>query len=711
MQKFVTDIYPQGGYFAITLRSPVANGRVKSIKCPLNMPSGYTLITPDTIPGINEIDNFPVPVLATKVSYIGEPIALLAGPNEVELEKYASQCEIICEEEMPVFEIQAFVERSTDGIAVGDFVRAAVLAERVISLGTPFEKETVKTTVQGVYRTGIQEHWYAEPHIAVAVVDEQGKITIYTATQWVVHVRRSVGKALKIPVEMVTVVPHTTGMHLDGKLWYPSLISCHAALAASVTGKPVRLCLTHEEDFRFSPKRNAAEIRITSNLDENGNLLGDYIALVTDLGAAGVFTDEILDKICLGVLGFYQTPFVSIEAKAVQTNVPVQGPFSGFGLAQGFFAAERHASRVADTLRIDPSEWRKQRFLSKNDSLAIGIPLEDPDAMSAVMETVEAMSDYKRKWASYELLRHHSREGNGMPFRGIGIAAAYQGNGFLHYSERDKGSYTVEATLKKDNTLEIRTTAVPSNETWDQIVRLLAAKILSLDEDSVFILNEHTGTAPDSGPSTNSRNIAVIMRLIERCCLALKKERHHATYPLTISRSVKPSKIQAWNGNKETLCASSMVDKNAFSPISCGAVVVEIEMERATYIPKIRGIWLCIDGARILSEQYARRTVIVSAIQALGWASQEQLVYTNGKITGEVVYNYDIPSPIDIPPIEVQFLESKEKNEEPKGIGELPFCTIPAAYVQAVSQSLDHAFERIPLRAEDIWAAVHGEKK
>ncbi|MDR2793659.1 MAG: molybdopterin-dependent oxidoreductase [Treponema sp.] len=708
MQKFVTDIYPQGGYVAITLRSPIAKGAVKSIKYPSNMPAGYTLITPDIIPGVNEIDDFPVPVLATKVSYIGEPVALLAGPNEIELEKYASQCEIVCEEETPVFS-----DISVDNTA-GDFdagKAAVILAERTISLGTPFEKEAVKITVEGVYRTGIQEHWYAEPHAAVALVDEQGKITIHTATQWAFHARRSVGKLLNIPVELITVVPHNTGMHLDGKLWYPSLISCHAALAASVTGKPVRLCLTHEEDFRFSPKRNATEIRITGNLDENGNLLGNDIALVTDLGASGVFTDEILDKTCLGMLGFYQTPFTSIEAKAVQTNVPVQGPFSGFGLAQGFFAAERHASRIADTLHIDPSEWRKQHFLSKNNSLAIGIPLEDPDAMYAVMETVEAMGDYKRKWASYELLRCHRREGNDMPFRGIGIAAAYQGNGFLHYSEKDKGNYTVEVMLKEDDTLEIRTTAVPSDETWEHIVRLLAAKILSLDEKSVSICNEHTGSMSDSGPSSNSRNIAVIMRLIERCCLALKKERHHATYPITISRSIKPSKVQAWNG--ETLHTST-IDKNAFSPISWGAAVVEIEMERATYIPRIRGIWLCIDGARILSRQYARRTIIISTIQALGWASREQLSYTNGKIADEFVYNYDIPSSIDIPPIEVQFLDTKEKkgkDEYPKGIGELPFCTIPAAYVQAVSQSLDYTFERIPLCTEDIWAAVHGEKK
>ncbi|MDR2447675.1 MAG: molybdopterin-dependent oxidoreductase [Treponema sp.] len=702
-QKFVTDIYPQGGWFAVTLRSPVAKGTVKSINRPPNMPSSYMLVTADDIPGANEIDDFPVPVLAENVSYIGEPVALLVGPNEVEVEKYASQCEIVCEEETPVFS-----NLSTD--SGSDASDGVVLAQRTIVLGVPFETDTVKTTVQGVYRTGIQEHWYAEPHAAVADVDSQGKITIHTATQWAFHVRRSVGKMLKIPLEMITVVLHNTGVHLDGKLWYPSLISCHAALAAFVAGKPARLCLTREEDFRFSPKRNASEIRITSALDEKGDLVRSDISLAADLGAAGVFTDEILDNTCLGALGFYQTPFVSIKAQCAQTNVPVQGPFAGFGLAQGFFAAERHASRVADALRIDPAEWRKRRFLRKNKSLAIGVPVQDHDNMDAVMEMVEAMSDYKRKWASYELLRQCVRENNAAPFRGIGIAAAYQGCGFLHASRADKGNYTVEAILKEDDTLEIRTSAAPSNGSWERVVRLLAAKILALDENSVTVNNESAGAAPDSGASSNSRTITVITRLAARCCLALKKERHHTTLPLAISRSVKPSNVHAWKESARPV-RTSAVDKNAFSPISWGAAVVEIEMEQAAFVPKIRGIWLCIDGGRILSEQHARRAVTVSAIHALGWASREKLSYIDGKIIDEFIYNYDIPSPIDIPPIEARFLESEKKANEPKGIGELPFCTIPAAYAQAVSQSLDHAFEEIPLRPEDIWAAVQGDKK
>jgi CO/xanthine dehydrogenase Mo-binding subunit len=676
--RFVTDITIPDMYFAVTIRSPAAKGRLKGVSCP-QCPAAYALITAKDIAGENKIDGFPVPVLAEDaLTYIGEPVALLVGPDEVKLGEYAAQCAVLCDEEEP------------------SFAESVIVAERNIVLGEPFDADMVKKTIKGVYKTGIQEHWYSEPHSALAFFEKSkknGGLIVYTATQWAFHVTRSVSQVLKIPAERVTVIPTKLGVHMDGKLWYPSLISCHAALAASLVNKPVKLCLTREEDFRFSPKRNASEIKITSSLDENGEVLGNDVSILVDLGANSVFSDEIIDKTCLGALGLYRIPFTSIKAKAIRTNIPAQGEFAGFGLSQGFFASEMQASRIADETRIDPTEWRKQRLLRKKDGLAIAdAPFKDLISIEKVIETVSIMSDYERKWASYELLRLQGRvKPENKPLRGIGIASAYQGNGFFYHSKTDKGVYTVEAVLKENERVAIRTSAATANSMWARILRQIAAKILDIDEDMVEIAVEN---APDSGPAGNSRNIAVVAKLVERCCLALKKQRASANLPLAVSKSVKPIKTPAWSEKK--------IDKNALSSVSWGAAVVEIEIESASYVPKIRGIWIFVDGGRILSEKRAERAMRSAIIHALGWASRENIAYTNGKIEDALIYNYDIPSPADIPPIYVQFLKS---NADPKGIGEIPFSVIPAAYAQAASQALDRVFEKIPLTSKAIWEA------
>jgi CO/xanthine dehydrogenase Mo-binding subunit len=299
------------------------------------------------------------------------------------------------------------------------------------------------------------------------------------------------------------------------------------------------------------------------------------------------------------------------------------------------------------------------------------------------------------------------------PLRGIGIAGAYQGSGFL-YSGHDKVTWAVEATLGREAApdkqdadkadsffLEIKTSAVPSSDSFEAILQNLAGKILSIEPEKVKISMGDTSVVPDSGPSSNSRNIAIITKLVERCCLAIKKQRPHDELPFTVRRFYKPVKAKVW-GDK--IC-----DQNVLSSLSWGASVVEIEIEKAAYIPKIRGLWMCVDGGRILSENGARKSLQTAAIQALGWASREQLAYIDGRIPDESIYNYDIPAPIDGPSVEISFIDSGSAT--PKGIGELAFSTIPAAYVQAVSQALDHPFEKIPLSAQDIWAAEVSKRR
>jgi CO/xanthine dehydrogenase Mo-binding subunit len=553
-----------------------------------------------------------------------------------------------------------------------------------------------------VYRTGIQEYWGAEPPAALAFFENE-KLVVCAATQWASHVKRSLSLVLARPLETIEVIPTKTGMSLDGKIWYPSLIACQAALGTVVTGKPVRLCLTRADSFRYSPKRNKTEVFIASMFGENNEHLGTEIKVTADLGASGVFTDEIVDRTCLGSLGAYTVAPVKIEGRAIKTNVPPQGPFEGYGLSQGFFAAERHIARVADVLHVAPTEWRRQRFFRKNDSLAIGVPLKEI-YLEQVMDAVSAMCDYDRRWASYELLRNRRHDKGDTPLRGIGIALAYQGSGFLYSA--DKGGYAVEATLGREG-LEIKTSAVPSDETSLAIIRNIAAKILSIEAEAVNVIADDT---IDAGPLSNSRS-AIIITLIERCCSSLKKQRHNI--PATARCAYKPAKAQRWGGMPDQggrdQGKGKTIDQNALSHISWGAAVAEIEIERKTFIPKIRGLWLCIEGGRILSESRAQYAVKTAAAQALGWASRELLAYdegdrgNGGHIGDSAIYNYDILSPADIPNISVKFLETGAS--APKGIGELPFSTIPAAYVQAVSQALDHPFEKIPLTAKDMWEA------
>ena len=691
---FIDDFSVPSMIYAIIIRSPENRGSLEEIKCP-KLPNYCSLITAKDIPGINEIDDFPVPVLAREnLSYIGEPVGLLTGPDPVKLEIFAEKCLVktcnppetgakpdLTEDVEPSF--RKIMYSSTDPENTGSMP---------------------SLIVSGSYTTGIQEHWYSEPPGAAAYFDD-GKLIVHTATQWPFHVKRSLSKVLKIPETSIEVIQTEPGLHLDGKIISPTLLSCQAALAALITEKPVKIKLRRHEDFRWSSKRSGSSAHIASSLGQKGEVINTEIHLSLDLGSQDIFSAEILNQACLGCMGLYKLGHVNLEGIALKTNKPPQGPMEGFGLSQGFFVSERHASQIADNLRQDPAEWRKKNCYSGNEKLAMGIPLKDGIPMTPLIDSAAAMSDYYRKWASYELLRH-SRKGQWdlaehEDKRGIGIAVAYQGSGFL-FPGKDKGLYSVELTLGKDSSLEIRTSVMLDNRENSAIWNELAKSILGVEEDHVTIIN--TGSCPDSGPSCLSRNITAVTRLVERCCEAIRKQRFRDPLPITVRRSTRPDKFIPWNG----INGEQPADLLAFSRPAWGAAVVEIEIDNISLSPIVRGIWLAAEGGKILSQSRARRSLKIAAINALSWSTREQVIYQNGIIKGETIRNYDMPAPEEIPPIFIDFLWNDNSN--PKGIGELPYSCIPAAFVQAVSQAMDHPFDKIPLRAEEIWEVKKNKK-
>ena len=205
---FVDDIMIPGSLYALTIRAPIAKGRLKGLECP-HLPSGYTLIQGKDIPGTNQVDEFSVPILATEaLSYIGEPVALLVGSDMGKLQEYAAQCRVIADEDKPLF---------FEDLPVAE----GVLAQRILSIprsqDVPQAEPPPHRTIQGTYQTGIQEPWYADPQGAVAVyAGERGsvqQVVIHTATQWPFHVKRSVSQVLQVPLEAVTVEVTALGVH------------------------------------------------------------------------------------------------------------------------------------------------------------------------------------------------------------------------------------------------------------------------------------------------------------------------------------------------------------------------------------------------------------------------------------------------------------------------------------------------------------------
>ncbi|MDR0639680.1 MAG: molybdopterin-dependent oxidoreductase [Spirochaetaceae bacterium] len=573
-------------YFVRTLRSPVRSGRLLSIDCPV-LPEGYCLIRAKDIPGRNVLAGafagpdtdfnpaFSHPILAeTEILYEGQPAALLVGPDEAEIAKLEDSILVNCVDAGEAGETDAplrvYAERN---ITVETDAKAAKSSHAAKAAGDIYDGEDTPPRqvrlIETYHTTPDAEHNAPECTGAVAFF-EGARCVIHTASQWPRHVRRSAAGMLNIDEAHVEIMREPPGVHFDAKVWYPSLIAAQAALAAFITKKPVKFMLSREEERRYSPRRAASEIQIRSALDEEGRIVETGIDIEADLGACGFFADEIIDQMALASLGLYRLGTVTLRARAVGTASVPKGAFSGFGMAQGFFAIERHITRVVDEARVSPLEWKLERAIVKQGGgpvkLPIGIMLQKPLSLHAVINKVCAQTDFARKWAAYDLSRRrgyaweYARErvqehvqeypdeclehlivDKLSPVRGIGLAVAYQGTGLLYRTGGDP-----------------------------------------LSEPNVSLL-----PLPDKE--------------------AAMSEIRYQSDP-----------VQNWAGRT--------CDQKTFSHPALCAAVIEVEIEKVEYKPQVRCIRLCVEGGKILSVQDARNTLTICGIAALAWAQGKREV-------------------------------------------------------------------------------------
>ena len=123
--------------------------------------------------------------------------------------------------------------------------------------------------VEETYLNSYVAHAPMEPHTALASVDGN-KASVWASTQTPFGVQRLVAKTLGLPMENVRVITPFVGGGFGGKS--ASAQAAEAARLAKLSGKPVMVVWTREEEFFFDTFRPAAVVKIRSGIDDAGRM-------------------------------------------------------------------------------------------------------------------------------------------------------------------------------------------------------------------------------------------------------------------------------------------------------------------------------------------------------------------------------------------------------------------------------------------------------
>src|SRR5262245_17100786 len=234
------------------------------------------------------------------------------------------------------------------------------------------------------FSTSWQEHAFLQPEAGVAYLDEQGRVVVETAGQWLHEDRRQIATILGLPEDQVVVRYAAIGGAFGGR---EDLSIQHLlALAAWKLHRPVALVWSREESMIGHHKRHPFIVRCKWGAQRDGTITALEAEVISDGGAYASTSAEVTKVATLFANGCYAVDNISVDGYALYTNNIPCGAFRGFGAPQAQFAAEIMVTRLAQALGIDPIEFRRRNLYREGSLESTQQPL--PPGVS-VLECLE----------------------------------------------------------------------------------------------------------------------------------------------------------------------------------------------------------------------------------------------------------------------------------------------------------------------------------
>jgi len=205
--------------------------------------------------------------------------------------------------------------------------------------------------VERTCRKGYVAHATLETHAALAEVSD-GRVTVWASTQTPFPTRERVARELGVELKDVRVITPFVGGGFGGKSADTQAVE--AARLARITGRPVQVARTREEEFFYDTFDPAAVVSVDAGLDASGRLLY-WDANIVGSGERGatLLYDVPNARIRVGGGAAYgpDESQRSLHPFAV-------GPWRAPGANVNVFAFESQLDALAAAAKADPLDFR-----------------------------------------------------------------------------------------------------------------------------------------------------------------------------------------------------------------------------------------------------------------------------------------------------------------------------------------------------------------
>lgn len=732
-RPFTDDLALPRMLFARILRSPLAHARILCIDASraLALPGVHAVLTGADLPepfGILPWTPDEHALAVDVARFVGDGVAAVAAESERTAARAAKLIDVRYEVLPAATDLAA--ARAHPDIGLGPTRTDNVSKSVELCFGEPdVERARADVVLEGDFHFEGTAHAPIETHCAIASVDGSGLLTVWATTQVPHYLHRELSRVLRISPARIRVIQPPVGGAFGGKS-EPFGHEIVAAKLALVTGRPVKMLLSREEEFYVHRGRHPMELHFELSAQNDGTLLS--VDARTDIDGGAYSSFGLVTTYYSGQLLTIPSFARSYRFRSTRyfTNKPPCGPKRGHGSVQPRFAFEIMLDRLAEAIGMDPIDLRRKNAVSPETSTINGLRVTSNGYLECLAR-VETASGWK------------SRRGKLGRGRGLGVASSgyISGTNYPIYPNEMPQS-AVLLKVDRSGAVTVFSGASEIGQGSDTLLATIVAHELGLDLGAVRVVSADSDLCPvdlgayssrgtfmnGNAALTAARRIRAMLVAAVAAKLDVAEERVFVSHgALAVAapdgRAVPVDEaIRLAEARFGTLSAtgSYRAPPNLGGAYRGGAIgaspaysftahVAEVEVDEQTGFVRVARVWCAHDCGRAicptLVEGQIEGGVYMGAAEAL---FEEHLIDRRGLHAGPNLLDYRIPTSLDVPDVEALLVESIDP-EGPYGakeVGEGPLHSTIPAVANAIYDAVGVRLHRLPFSPGRVLAAL-----
>jgi xanthine dehydrogenase YagR molybdenum-binding subunit len=661
----------EGVLYAVAITSTIGAGRIVAIDATraLADPAVVSVISHENAPELVRVDDGELFVLQHPgLAYRGQLVAAAIAESPEAAERAAGQVEIDYEERAPDVVLRADHPRlyRPDSVNAGfptdteqgDFDGAFAAAE---------------VRIDETYVTPAFHNNAMEPHASLAVW-HGGDLTVYDSNQGAPRAREALAAVFDLdPARVRVISPHVGGGFGSKGTPRPQIVV--AAMAARLTGRPVKIALSRRQMFSMTGYRTPTIQRLRLGAAADGRLaaIGHDAILQTST------IREFVEQAATPTRVMYAAPHRRTSHRVVPLDVPTPSWLRAPGECPGMYALESAIDELANACGIDPVELRIRN--EPDVEPESGRRFSSRNLVACLRTGAERFG-----WSDRDP-QAGRRPPGGRWLTGTGVAAST----YPAYRSASQAS----AHAEPDGRFTVRVGAADIGTGARTVLTQIAADTLGVAPGEVTA--EIGDSALPRGPvAGGSMGTASWGTAVVRACQALlvKLADHDGAVPA--------GGLAAGADTEAEVEAKADLARHAF-----GAQFAEVRVDRDSGEVRVTRLLGIFAVGRIINPLTARSQLVGGMTMGMGMALHEESVIDRefGDYLNRDLAQYHVPTNPDVESIEADWLTEDDDELNPmgsKGIGEIGIVGTAAAVANAVHHATGLRVRRLPITLEHL---------